>query len=83
MNTYRIQIEGLVQGVGFRPFIYRLANTLKFSGTVENRNNGVFIYVNTNPEDLDNLIVLIKLKISSSHNFQLLQVAIYLMILQV
>jgi len=60
MNTYRIQIEGLVQGVGFRPFIYRLANTLKFSGTVENRNNGVFIFVNTNPEDLDNLIVLIK-----------------------
>jgi hydrogenase maturation protein HypF len=62
MNTYRIQIEGLVQGVGFRPFIYRLANTLKLYGTVENRNNGVSIYVNTSREGLDNLISLIKSK---------------------
>ena len=62
MSTYRIQIEGLVQGVGFRPFIYRLANTLKISGTVENRNNGVFVFVNTDPQSLDKLINKIKIQ---------------------
>ena len=60
MNTYRIQIEGLVQGVGFRPFIYRLAGSLKLCGTVENRNNGVFIFVNTDAKSLENLIERIK-----------------------
>lgn len=60
METYRIQIEGLVQGVGFRPFIYRLARSLDLSGTVENRNNGVFIFVNTDQEGLDTLIEKIK-----------------------
>jgi hydrogenase maturation protein HypF len=60
MNTYRIRIEGLVQGVGFRPFIYRLAGSLKLYGTVENRNNGVFIFVNTDSEGLENFIEKIK-----------------------
>ncbi len=60
MNTYRIQIEGLVQGVGFRPFVYRLANSLSLAGSVENRNNGVFIFVNTDPGGLDNFIGNIK-----------------------
>ena len=36
-------IRGLVQGVGFRPFIYRIANEMKIKGEVGNRNNGVSI----------------------------------------
>ncbi|MBE0675387.1 MAG: carbamoyltransferase HypF [Bacteroidales bacterium] len=47
METYRIEIEGLVQGVGFRPFIYKLATSLGLEGTVENLNTGVRIFVNT------------------------------------
>ncbi len=43
-ETYIIHIEGLVQGVGFRPFIYRLAKRYGILGTVENRNDGVWIY---------------------------------------
>ncbi len=42
-GTYRIEITGLVQGVGFRPFIYRLASNLEMKGWVENRNNGVVV----------------------------------------
>ena len=38
-----IAIRGAVQGVGFRPFIYRLANELKLTGYVLNNSNGVFI----------------------------------------
>ncbi len=60
MNTYSIRIEGLVQGVGFRPFIYRLAGSLNLSGTVENRNNGVFIFVNIDEKNLKKFIEIIK-----------------------
>ncbi|MBN2763102.1 MAG: carbamoyltransferase HypF [Bacteroidales bacterium] len=40
-----IRIEGLVQGVGFRPFVYRLAGNLNISGWVMNRNDAVMIRV--------------------------------------
>lgn len=41
----KIEIKGLVQGVGFRPFIYRLAKQFELSGTVENNNTGVQVVV--------------------------------------
>ncbi|MCF6170365.1 MAG: carbamoyltransferase HypF [Bacteroidales bacterium] len=40
-----IKIKGLVQGVGFRPFIYRLATSHQLSGSVENNNTGVEVLV--------------------------------------
>jgi len=39
----RLIIRGAVQGVGFRPFIYKLANELGLSGWVMNTTSGVFI----------------------------------------
>ena len=41
----RIRVRGLVQGVGFRPFVYGLAHGLGLSGTVRNRGDGVEIEV--------------------------------------
>ncbi len=41
--TYEIRIRGLVQGVGFRPFVYRLATAEGLRGTVENGVDGVRI----------------------------------------
>lgn len=38
-----LTIQGLVQGVGFRPFIYLLAQRLGIKGTISNRNNGVIV----------------------------------------
>jgi hydrogenase maturation protein HypF len=43
-RAVNIHIQGLVQGVGFRPFVYRTALKYGVKGTVENRNDGVFIY---------------------------------------
>jgi hydrogenase maturation protein HypF len=40
----QIHIEGLVQGVGFRPYIYRLAQRMGIAGWVENRNDGVRVH---------------------------------------
>jgi hydrogenase maturation protein HypF len=39
----RIRVEGTVQGVGFRPFVYRLANELGLSGHVCNDARGVLV----------------------------------------
>src|SRR5690606_23167491 len=45
LSNYRFQIQGIVQGVGFRPFIYRLAREYQLTGTVANTNVGVVIEV--------------------------------------
>jgi hydrogenase maturation protein HypF len=41
----RIHVYGAVQGVGFRPFVYRLARELRLAGSVCNSASGVFIEV--------------------------------------
>ncbi|MBA3607075.1 MAG: carbamoyltransferase HypF [Chthoniobacterales bacterium] len=41
----RVQIRGAVQGVGFRPFVYRLATELSLRGWVNNSSQGVFLEV--------------------------------------
>lgn len=41
----RFLFKGIVQGVGFRPFIYRTATSLGLRGFVQNRGNGVVVEV--------------------------------------
>lgn len=41
----RVEIQGAVQGVGFRPFVYRLAADLNLAGWVINDTSGVVIEV--------------------------------------
>jgi hydrogenase maturation protein HypF len=42
MTTAReIRVRGVVQGVGFRPYVYRLAESNALSGWVSNGDNGV------------------------------------------
>lgn len=45
-KMYKIFVQGIVQGVGFRPYIYRKAKTLNLVGSVRNTGNGVEIIVN-------------------------------------
>ena len=50
MQTYHIHINGLVQGVGFRPFVCRLATSFEVNGQVSNANNGLHIEFNASAE---------------------------------
>lgn len=47
MNLKRLQIiiQGQVQGVGFRPCVYRIAKQLGLTGWVQNSASGVLIEV--------------------------------------
>lgn len=49
----RISVEGIVQGVGFRPFVYNLAESLKLSGHVTNNTRGVEIEIEGEEEDVE------------------------------
>ncbi len=41
----KLEINGIVQGVGFRPFVYNLANRCRLKGEVANTSAGVVIHV--------------------------------------
>ncbi len=60
LKTYKIAINGTVQGVGFRPFIYQLATSFNLHGTVSNGTQGVEIIINTYPDSLKVLLQKIK-----------------------
>jgi len=45
MKALRLHITGIVQGVGFRPYVYRLATTFKLRGWVLNASDGVHVFV--------------------------------------
>ncbi len=48
----RLTVEGMVQGVGFRPFVFRLAGELELTGWVTNTSAGVEIEVEGEMEAL-------------------------------
>ncbi|HBG04049.1 MAG: carbamoyltransferase HypF [Geobacteraceae bacterium GWC2_58_44] len=55
-----LEIEGIVQGVGFRPFVYRLALRLGLSGWVRNTGRGVLVEVEGTRAALDSFCLAIR-----------------------
>ena len=53
MKRLRVKLVGAVQGVGFRPFVYRVAKELNLKGYVLNDPSGVEIEVEGEKENLD------------------------------
>ena len=56
----QVKVNGTVQGVGFRPFIYQLAQRLKVLGWVQNTSDGVIIEIEADENTLDSFIKAIK-----------------------
>jgi len=56
----RIRVNGIVQGVGFRPYIYRLAAQEHITGWVQNSSKGVVIEAEGRPESIESFIHKIK-----------------------
>jgi hydrogenase maturation protein HypF len=56
MQGRRIDIRGTVQGVGFRPWVYRLAHELGLGGRVRNDPSGVTIEAFGEPDTLDSFV---------------------------
>jgi len=52
----RLLVRGRVQGVGFRPFVYRLAVQMSLAGCVGNDTHGAFIEIEGSPVDVDRFI---------------------------
>jgi hydrogenase maturation protein HypF len=48
----RWHVQGVVQGVGFRPWIFRLANLHRLAGWVTNNSSGVLIELEGSPESV-------------------------------
>jgi hydrogenase maturation protein HypF len=53
----RISVRGAVQGVGFRPFVHRLATNLELTGWVNNSTQGVTIEVEGEREVLEKFLL--------------------------
>jgi len=55
-----IQVRGIVQGVGFRPFVYKAAKSLGLSGYVFNSSAGVTIEIEGGESELDEFLRTLK-----------------------
>lgn len=53
MKRKQFTVNGRVQGVGFRPFVYRLAREYSLTGSVSNNEQGVIIDVQGRSPDID------------------------------
>lgn len=61
-KTKRIVINGVVQGVGFRPFVYKIARQLGVYGFVLNSSKGVIIEITSSDEKIEKFIKELKEK---------------------
>jgi hydrogenase maturation protein HypF len=52
----QIRLRGIVQGIGFRPFVYQLAHRLQLHGHVRNTADGVLMEVEGTPRTIDQFL---------------------------
>lgn len=56
----RLAVTGVVQGVGFRPFVHRLATGLGLAGTVGNGSSGVIVEVEGREDDVESFVARLR-----------------------
>nr|WP_319396959.1 acylphosphatase [uncultured Desulfobacter sp.] len=57
LSAKKVNISGVVQGVGFRPFLFGLAHRHHICGHVSNTASGVALFIQGAPGDLDAFLV--------------------------
>lgn len=60
MRSKYVIVKGVVQGVGFRPFVYKLALENNLKGNVKNAPSGVYINIEGNKKAINNFLYNIK-----------------------
>ncbi len=60
IERHRIALQGAVQGVGFRPTVYRLAERMRLCGWVRNTNAGLEIEIEGDAEQLDKFLLQLR-----------------------
>ncbi|MAE07969.1 MAG: carbamoyltransferase HypF [Bacteroidetes bacterium] len=70
-----LYINGLVQGIGFRPAIYRMAKMHDLNGTVENNNKGVLINVEGDEKNIKKFIDDIPIRTPVASNIASIKIA--------
>ncbi|MCY1721111.1 carbamoyltransferase HypF [Prolixibacteraceae bacterium Z1-6] len=73
-KNVRIKIRGLVQGVGFRPFVYRAAEKNRISGWVKNRQDGLLIEASGKEESLNSFLINLRNNSPAAAQIQNIQV---------
>lgn len=58
----KMSVRGAVQGVGFRPFVYRLAKELNLNGWIKNSVEGVFLEVEGGRREVEQFLLRFKLE---------------------
>lgn len=72
-KRFKILATGSVQGVGFRPFVYRLASDMQLNGYIQNTSNGVIIEIEGTQTQLNNFLLRLqneKPSIASVYNIE-------------
>jgi len=52
-KRYRYKFEGIVQGVGFRPFVYKLALKHNINGFINNSSEGVYLEIEAKESEIN------------------------------
>ncbi|PAF50015.1 carbamoyltransferase HypF [Helicobacter sp. 12S02232-10] len=71
----KIFVNGIVQGVGFRPFVYRIAQDLGLKGLVRNVGGGVEIVLDA--KNSEEFIHMMKLQVPDCARIDCIQISIY------
>jgi hydrogenase maturation protein HypF len=66
----RIRVSGIVQGVGFRPFVFNLANEMDLAGFVGNDSDGVFIEIEGEAPALERFVAALEVSAPAAARIQ-------------
>ena len=56
LEKAKILVEGIVQGVGFRPTVYRIAHSMMINGFVRNLGNIVEIVIEGKEQEIEDFV---------------------------